>query len=225
MCGRFTRMYTWRELVALYRLTDPSPPSNLQPRYNICPTTMIDAVLERDGKRTLEQMRWGLIPSWWNKTLKEMRLSTFNARAETVASKPMFRSAFKRNRCIIPASGYYEWQATPDGKQPYYFAAKDRPILSIAGLWDEWNDKESGKTIKSCTMIITEPNKLAAKVHDRMPVLLSANQFEPWLSGKAGTEILKPAAERLLQMWPVSKRVNSSRADGDDATLIDKVAA
>jgi hypothetical protein len=110
MCGRFTRMYTWRELVALYRLTDPSPPSNLQPRYNICPTTQIDAVVEREGKRTLEQMRWGLIPSWWSKSLKEMNLATFNARAETVASKPMFRSAFKRNRCIIPASGYYEWQ-------------------------------------------------------------------------------------------------------------------
>jgi putative SOS response-associated peptidase YedK len=131
-------MYTWRELVALYRLTDPSPPSNLQQRYNICPTTTIDAVLEHDGTRTLAQMRWGLIPSWWNKPLKEMRLSTFNARAETVASKPMFRSAFKRNRCIIPASGYYEWQTTPDGKQPYYFTAKDGPILSIAGLWDEW---------------------------------------------------------------------------------------
>lgn len=225
MCGRFTRQYTWRELVALYRLTDTSPPSNLQPRYNICPTTTIDAVLERDGKRTLEQMRWGLIPSWWNKPLKEMRLSTFNARAETVASKPMFRAAFKRNRCIIPASGYYEWQTTPDGKQPYYFTAKDGSILSIAGLWDEWKDKESGKVIRSCTMIITEPNKLAAKVHDRMPVLLSPKQFASWLSGKAGTEVLKPAPERMLQMWPVSKRVNSSRADGDDATLIEKVAA
>lgn len=225
MCGRFTRQYSWHELVALYRLTDRSPPSNLQPRYNICPTTTIDAVLERDGKRTLEQMRWGLVPAWWNKPLKEMRLSTFNARAETVASKPMFRAAFKRNRCIIPASGYYEWQTTPDGKQPYYFTARDGSILSIAGLWDEWKDKEGGKVIRSCTMIITEPNKVAAKVHDRMPVLLSPNQFASWLSGEAGTEILKPASERTLQLWPVSKRVNSSRANGDDATLINKVAA
>jgi putative SOS response-associated peptidase YedK len=89
----------------------------------------------------------------------------------------------------------------------------------------EWKDKESGKAIKSCTMIITEPNKFVTKVHDRMPVLLSPDKFEPWLSGKAGTDVLKPAPERMLQMWPVSKRVNSSRADGDDATLIDKVAA
>jgi putative SOS response-associated peptidase YedK len=114
-------------------------------------------------------------------------MATFNARGETVASKPMFRSAFKRNRCIIPASGYYEWQSTPDGKQPYYFTAKDGPVLSIAGLWEEWKDKESGKAIRSCTMIITEPNKVAARVHDRMPVLLSPKQFEPWLSGGAGT--------------------------------------
>ena len=107
MCGRFTRMYTWRELVKLYRLTDPSPPSNLQPRYNICPTTTIDAVIERDSKRVLEQMRWGLVPGWWKKPLKELRLATFNARAETVAEKPFFRSAFKHTRCLIPASGYY----------------------------------------------------------------------------------------------------------------------
>jgi putative SOS response-associated peptidase YedK len=116
-------MYTWRELVALYRLTDPSPTSNLQPRYNICPTTKIDAVVSADGKRRLLSMRWGLIPGWWSKSLKEMKLATFNARAETVAQKPMFRAAFKRNRCIIPASGYYEWHTTKDGKQPYYFTA------------------------------------------------------------------------------------------------------
>jgi putative SOS response-associated peptidase YedK len=104
MCGRFTWMYTWRELVAHYRLTDLSPPSNLQPRYNICPTTTIDAVIERDGKRVLEQMRWGLVPGWWKKPLKELRLATFNARAETVAEKPFYRSSFKRTRCLIPAS-------------------------------------------------------------------------------------------------------------------------
>ena len=110
MCGRFTRMYTWQELIALYQLT--LGPSNLQPRYNICPTTKIDAVVTKDGKRELVGMRWGLVPSWWSKPLKELKFATFNARAETVAEKPMFRSAFKRNRCIIPASGYYEWKTT-----------------------------------------------------------------------------------------------------------------
>jgi putative SOS response-associated peptidase YedK len=216
-------MYTWQELVALYRLTLGT--SNLQPRYNICPTTQIDTVVGTLGKRELVGMRWGLIPSWWNKPLKEMRLATFNARAETVANKPMFRSAFKRNRCIIPASGYYEWQTTPAGKQPYYFTPKDGSILSIAGIWDEWKNPETGKPLKSCTMIITEPNKVAAKVHDRMPVLLAPNQFEAWLSGKAGAEILRPAPDRMLAMRPVSKRVNSSRTDDSDASLIEPAAA
>ena len=228
MCGRFTRMYTWREVVALYRLTDPSPPSNLQPRYNICPTTQIDAVIERDNKRVLEQMRWGLVPSWWNKPLKELRLATFNARAETVAEKPFFRSAFKHTRCLIPASGYYEWQTVGKEKQPYYFTRRDGQVLTIAGLWSEWTNPETGKPQNSCTMIITEPNKFVAGAHDRMPVILEEKQFDSWLDDSAVptslVKMLKPAGERVLACHPVSKRVNSSRADGDDATLIDKVA-
>ena len=100
-------------------------------------------------------------------------------------------------------------------------AEQHGPILSIAGLWDEWTNPETGKPLKSCTMIITEPNKVAAKVHDRMPVLLSPDQFEPWLSGKTGTEMLKPAPDKMIVMHPVSKRVNSSRADDSDATLIE----
>jgi len=163
------------------------------------------------------------VPSWWSKPLKELKLATFNARAETVAEKPMFRGPFKRTRCLIPVSGYYEWQDTPGGKQPWYFTARDgSPALTIAGLWDEWHDKASGETLKSCTMIITEPDKVVAEVHDRMPVLLGEKDYEPWLSGTAGTELLKPAAENLLQ--PVSKRVNSSRTPDDDPTLIEPVA-
>jgi putative SOS response-associated peptidase YedK len=222
-------MFTWRELVALYRLTDPSPPSNLQPRYNICPTTKVDAVVSTAGKRTLEQMRWGLVPGWWSKPLKEMKLATFNARAETVAEKPLFRSAFKHTRCLIPASGYYEWHTTPKGKQPYYFTRRDDQLLTIAGLWSEWTNPETGKPLNSCTMIITEPNKFVAELHDRMPVILEEKQFEAWLDDSAVpaslTKMLKPAANGLLKMQPVSKRVNSSRADDNDATLIEAVAA
>ncbi len=122
MCGRFTSRLTWREIVALYRLTVPaSPERNLPARYNICPTTTIDAVIERDGKRELTPMRWGLVLFWWKKKAQETP-ATFNARAETVAEKPMFRVAFKRNRCLIPASGYYEWKGTETDKQPYYFS-------------------------------------------------------------------------------------------------------
>jgi putative SOS response-associated peptidase YedK len=161
------------------------------------------------------------IPSWWSKPLKEMKVATFNARAETVADKPVFRDAFKRTRCLIPASGYYEWQDTPDGKHPYYFTRRDGDPITVAGLWDRWHDRQAGETVKSCAMIITDANEFVAEVHDRMPVILEADQFEPWLTGRAGVELLKPAASDVLQRWHVSRRVNSSHASDDDATLID----
>jgi len=155
MCGRFTHRYTWAEIQRLYRLT--SPASNVQPSYNVCPTDTVNVVTSSDDTRILQPMRWGLVPRWWSKPLKElMRLSTFNARVETVTTKPFFREAFKRTRCIIPASGYYEWQDTPDGKQPHYFTRTDGQVISFAGLWDEWKDRATGETLKSCTMIITD---------------------------------------------------------------------
>jgi putative SOS response-associated peptidase YedK len=121
-------------------------------------------------------------------------------------------------------SGYYEWKDTPSGKQPWYFTAADgSPLLTAAGLWDEWKNRDTGERLKSCTMIITEPNEVAAEIHDRMPVFLTKEQFTPWLSGDAGAEYLKPVPNDYLQRWPVSKRVNSSKADADDATLTDKV--
>ena len=225
MCGRSTDKLTWEEIVALYRLTLGPPPHNFQPRFNVCPTTTIDTIVGQGGNRQLVPIRWGLVPRWWSRPLKELKLSTFNARAETVAEKRFFRGAFQRTRCLIPVSGYYEWQDTPAGKQPWYFSARDgSPALTIAGLWDEWRDKASGETLKSCTMIITEPNKFVADIHDRMPVLFDEKDYEPWLSGKAGLELLKPAPEDLLQRWPVSKRVNSSRAPDDDPRLIDPVS-
>jgi putative SOS response-associated peptidase YedK len=224
MCGRFTYKLTWEELVRLYRLTLDQPPRNTQPRYNVCPTDPIDTIVGRDGQRELVSMRWGLVPRWWSKTIKDVKMATFNARAETVETKPFFRDAFKRTRCLIPVSGYFEWQDTTSGKQPWYFIARDgSPALTVAGLWDEWKNRETGERLKSCTMIITEPNDFVAEVHDRMPVLLTEKQFEPWLSGEAGMEYLRPAPNDFLQRWPVSKRVNSSRADAGDATLIDPV--
>jgi putative SOS response-associated peptidase YedK len=219
MCGRFTVKATWAELVALYRLTMDAPPHNLRPRYNVCPTDSVDVVT---ADRQLVTMRWGLVPWRWSKPLKELRMATFNARAETVATKPVFRDAFKRSRCLVPMSGYYEWQKTPGGKQPWYFTARDgSPLLTAAGLWDAWKNRETGERLKSCTMIVGEPNDFAAEIHDRIPVFLTQDQFAPWLSGEAGAGILKPAANDYLQRWPVSKRVNSSKADADDATLLD----
>jgi putative SOS response-associated peptidase YedK len=218
MCGRFTQSYTWRELVELYRLTQPA--RNLRPRYNIAPTTAIDVVRLADTGPELVPMRWGLIPGWWKKTAKELP-STFNARAETVAQKPMFRSAFKRTRCIVPAPGYYEWQTIGKAKQPYFISAANGAVLSIAGLWDQWKEPETGETISSATLIVTAANDFTRPIHDRMPVLLGQHDHDAWLTGKAGVELLRPAPNDLLRMWPVSKRVNVSGRGDDDPSLIE----
>jgi putative SOS response-associated peptidase YedK len=145
MCGRTTKSYTWEQIHAMYQLTRPAAIPNMQPSFNVCPTDPVDTVVERDGQRDLEVMRWGLIPFWWAKSLKELRLATFNARVETVTTKPFFREPFKSRRCLMPVSGYYEWQDTPSGKQPWYFTARDgSPVLTIAGLWDQWKKQRDG---------------------------------------------------------------------------------
>jgi putative SOS response-associated peptidase YedK len=169
-------------------------------------------------------MRWGIIPTWWSKPSGEMKLGTFNAPVETIREKPMFRRAFQRTRCLIPVSGYYEWHDTTDGKQPYYFTRRDGAPITIAGLWDEWRGRQAGETIRSCAMIITDANQFVGELHDRMPVILEPGQFEAWLTGAADIELLKPAANNVLQCWPVSRRVNSSRAMDDDSSLMEAVA-
>jgi putative SOS response-associated peptidase YedK len=206
----------------LYRLT--SQPSNIQPSYNVCPTDIIDVVLRGDDPRTLVPMRWGLIPGWWQKPLRDMRLSTFNARAESIADRPMFRDSFAKRRCLIPASGYFEWHAAPDGKQPYYFTLRDNQVMTLAGIQDAWTDPVSGERIRSCAMVITEPNKVVAEVHDRMPVILEPKDFEQWERGDAkdAAALMRPANDDLLQKRPVSKRVNSTKAPNDDPTLIER---
>ena len=216
MCGRFTQHYTWHDLEALFDLG--GPPRNLQPHYNIAPTDTVDAVVAGDGGRALVPMRWGLVPWWWKKSLRELP-ATFNARAETVAEKPMFRDAFARRRCIIPASGYYEWLKTPSGRDPYYISAAAGGVLSFAGLWDTWIDPKTSAAMRSCTVVVTAANALTRAVHDRMPALLEPADVARWLGG-AGTSLLRPAADDRLRMWPVSRRVNRAGAGDDDPTLV-----
>ena len=137
----------------------------------------------------------------------------------------MFRDSFKRRRCLMPASGYYEWKTTPEGKQPYYFTRLDGAVMTIAAIQDAWVDPATGEPVRSCSLVITEPNKFAADVHDRMPVILEAKDFEQWERGgvKDAVALMKTATENVLQKWPVSKRVNSSRAPDDDPTLTDRI--
>ena len=176
LCGRFTQNYTWAEIRAFLNVF--GPPVNLQPRYNIAPTTMVDVVRLVDGHRALTKMRWGLVPFFWKKGLKEMP-ATFNARAETVAGKPMFRDAFKRNRrCIIPASGFYEWTGGKKERLPHLFTATDgSPVLAFAGLWDRWKEPESGEEVLSCTIIVSGASAWMEPYHDRMPVILTPDLF------------------------------------------------
>lgn len=224
MCGRFTQHYTWAEVNEF--LSVFGAPLNLRPRYNIAPTTDVDVVrLDVEGRRELVRMRWGLVPFFWKKPLKEVP-ATFNARAETVHEKPMFREAFRRRRCIIPASGFYEWTGEKHSRTPHLFsAANAAPVLAFAGLWDKWKDTATGEEILSATIVVSGASAWMAPYHDRMPVLLTADQVEPWLSGKAGQETLRPAAESALREWVVSSRMNRTGADDDDPTLIVPVAA
>jgi putative SOS response-associated peptidase YedK len=209
MCGRFVQRYTWDDIQDLYDLQDGAAP-NLQAHYNVAPTDSVSVVRSSTGGTTeLISMRWGLVPWWWKKPLKQLPAS-FNARAESVADKPMFRDAFKRHRCIIPASGYYEWLKRPDGRQPYFISAADGGVLSFAGLWDRWKNPETGEPVISCTIIVTDANVLTRPIHDRMPVVLDKADIRPWLSGEAGVKLLKPTAEDRLRMWPISRRVNHS---------------
>ena len=157
MCGRFTQHLSWEEL---HRLADLiGQPRNLAPRYNIAPTTRIEVIRPAAGGSELVPMRWGLLPSWWKKPLSELP-STFNARAETVAEKPMFRSAFKSRRCVIPASGFYEWTGATGAKTPHYFSAPTASPLAFAGLWETWRDPESDARVDSATIIVGRGQRL-----------------------------------------------------------------
>jgi putative SOS response-associated peptidase YedK len=165
-----------------------------------------------------------IYPYWWKKSIKQVP-ATFNARAETVASTAMFRDAFKRHRCVVPASGYYEWLKRPDGKQPYFISAAQGGVLSFAGLWDRWKNRETGELVTSCTIMVTNANELTGTIHNRMPAVLDDADVQSWLNRTAGAEVLKPAAENRLRMWPVSRRVNKTGSADDDPTLIDEVTA
>ena len=146
MCGRFTTKMTLAEIVAFYWLTMEAPPHNSPPRYKVCRTDPVDVIRGRDSERELAPTRWGLVPYWWHRPLKELRAATFNARAETVETEPFFRDGFKRNRCLIPTSGYCEWQDTPAGKQPFYVTARDGlPVLTAAGFWDAWKTRRPAR--------------------------------------------------------------------------------
>jgi putative SOS response-associated peptidase YedK len=217
MCGRFSQFYTWQELQALYAIHD-QPAPNLEPRYNISPTDRAGVVrINRAGERVYEEMRWGLVPFFWKKGLKQVP-ATFNARAEGVASNGMFRDAFKRHRCVVPASGFYEWTGPKTAREPWFVSAADGAPLSFAGLWDRWTDPATKEEIRSFTIIVTDANAFMAKMHDRMPVVLDAAGREAWLASP-DISLLRPAPEAALRAWRVTPQMNSNRYQEADAVV------
>ena len=212
MCGRFT-LRTPQNLLVQQFLLDIAP--NWQPRYNIAPTQPLLAVRKalNDPQRHVALLRWGLVPSWADDLAIGNRM--LNARAEGIAEKPSFRSAIKKRRCLILADGYYEWQKQGKLKQPYYIRMQDERPFAFAGLWESWHPP-SGATIETCTIITTQSNELTRPIHDRMPVILDAADYDRWLDPQyfEREEILKllvPYDSPLMKLDPVSTHVNNVR--------------
>jgi putative SOS response-associated peptidase YedK len=197
------------------------------PSWNVAPTDPVPSVLVRRERRLLGWLRWGLVPSWAKDARGATR--TINARSESLGSKPAFRSAFARRRCLLPADGFYEWQRLADGtRQPWLFRRADGAPLAMAGLWEVWRDpsvaEHEGELLRTCAVVTTGANTLMAPIHDRMPVLLEARDWAAWLD--PATEdleglaaLLVPADPRVLDCYPVTPRVNSVREN--DAGLLE----
>ncbi|MGH1349493.1 MAG: SOS response-associated peptidase [Methyloligellaceae bacterium] len=211
MCGRFALKVSWEELEEWYDVLNNGLPP-FPESYNINPSQPIPIIgcfNEADKKkRELTFARWGLIPFWWRKSMDDLPKS-MNARAEGIESKPFFKAPFRYRRCLIPVSGFYEWKGSKSPKQPWYISGARQPLLTFAGLYEEWIEPASGCEVLSATIITTEANNFMKSIHRRMPVILQTEHFNDWLHGET-SELLKPCAENILQAWPVSNRVNSA---------------
>lgn len=217
MCGRFTLTRSAVEVAEAFDLMEP--PFH-EPRFNIAPTQPVPVIVATEAapQRQFRLLYWGLIPSWADDPAIGSRM--INARAETLAEKPSFRTALKRRRCLVLADGFYEWQRVATSKQPYYFQVGDRQPFAFAGLWEHWQSKE-GDTIDSCTIITTEPNSLLSQFHNRMPVILHPQEYDRWLDPtlqKADLlqPLLRPYPAEHMGAYPVSMAVNNPRYDTPD---------
>jgi putative SOS response-associated peptidase YedK len=216
MCGRYDNLIPRDAYAALFRPMRV-PRSNFPPRYNVAPTDQIPIVRidPRDGERELTMARWGLIPFWMK---EKPKVPHINARAETVHKLPLFREAFAKRRCLIPATGFYEWQQRSDGKQPYRFRRKDLEPFAFAGIWEF--TRLNGEEILSAAMIVGEPNPLVGGVHDRMPVMLLPEDYDAWLGPTTSPDdlrtLLRPYDESLMEAYAVSRKVNSVKNDTEE---------
>ena len=214
MCGRFTQTATPAVIAQQFNVTELPL---FTPRYNIAPSQAVAAIrIEPDTTtRTLVLLRWGLIPSWAKDP--KIGLHCINAKAETVAEIPSFRAAFKARRCLVIATGFYEWQVHGRAKQPMWIGLKSHRPFVFAGLWEQWQPPD-GEAIESCTILTTEPNELMRPIHNRMPVMLAPTAYDQWLSptfqqAESLKALLRPYSSEELTAYPVSTLVNNPRND------------
>jgi len=213
MCGRFT-LTTPEELIAEVFGLEQTP--HLSARYNIAPTQDVAAVVQAGGKRQLELFRWGMLAP--GEADREDAL-LINARAETVATKPVFRESFRARRCLVPADGFYEWRKAGSRREPFHIRLRDRRPFAFAGLWSEETDAAAGGTRRTCAVLTTEPNAVMDGIHDRMPVILEPGAFAAWLdtppaSAAALQPLLRPYPAERMEAVRVSSYVNGAAAEG-----------
>ena len=216
MCGR----YTLRRIDLARKAFDAADAPWFEeftdrPRFNIAPSQRIPLVrLNSKGERNLRLARWGLIPSW---TKGKPKAQPINARAETVATSGLFRQAFARRRCLIPADGFYEWKGASPPKQPYFIHLKNDGLFAFAGLWERWRPTPEAEPIDSCTILTTTPNDVTRAIHNRMPVILHPQDYERWLNrdvpGEQVSDLLRPYESDPMEAYPVSTQVNSVKND------------
>jgi putative SOS response-associated peptidase YedK len=217
MCGRFVSKAKKEEIEKEFKVEIRD--GNLAvPRYNIAPAQMIAAIAEIENARELSSFKWGLIPRWAKDDSIGSKL--INARAETLDEKPSFREAFRSRRCIIPASGFYEWQKQAKGaKQPFYFYLKEKEVFGFAGLWEEWLDKQTGELTQTCTIITA--NEALKPVHDRMPVILKTGEYDFWLDEKVKDtnklqNLLVPYPGKEMDSHAISRSINNPAVNSEE---------
>ena len=212
MCGRYTHLYTWKQLHRLLGLV--SAETQMRMSYNVAPSQRATIVRPESGGRVAEDLRWGLIPSWFKDSA--IGNKTINARSETVATTPAYRSAFRKRRCVVPVSGFYEWQPVGEGKRrlPWYITPVDDEPLTFAGLWEEWRESPDAQPLRTFTILTTTPSAMMSRIHHRMPVVLEVNGLDEWLDPSIEDvdrlqALLHPGREDQLQMARVGMWVNA----------------
>jgi len=216
MCGRFTLRASASEIAIFFELIRDQVDWDA-PRFNIAPTQSVLAVRAISGGREPVRLRWGLIPFWATDT--KLAASLINARAETVADKPSFRSAFRKRRCLIPVDGFYEWKREGKKKVPHWFALRSGGLFAFAGMWEKWQAPD-GTSIETCATLTTSPNELMATVHDRMPVILKRSDYNVWLDPQLDdaevlSKLLVPYPTDEMRAEPVSDVINNARNEVD----------